>query len=267
MKNKSAIWIFAIILIAIFLAKNDLMFAALTIADEDQTYCLGVMEVLEGENFDCSARRCTEGADGRYYLWCDCEEGYEFVDPGICEPIPGYVEEKECTDSDGGRTDYLNQGEIRLDGTLYAKDFCFGSTLTEWYCTDGDFEYDTYSCPYGCKDGACIQEEEEDEIFKCVDQDSGRKYDVASECTTIFPDGSEEIYRDECYYEDELHEYYCSGDPAYEGTACKMITYNCPYGCENGKCLTRSGDVPTPVTPSPIPWYQEYWWALLGGAV
>ncbi|MEA3255867.1 MAG: right-handed parallel beta-helix repeat-containing protein [Candidatus Altiarchaeota archaeon] len=64
-----------------------------------------------------------------------------------------------CTDSDGG-LDYYNIGEV-MAGNFSNNDFCgifdFNKDqLFEWTCEENKFKFNTYDCPNGCQDGACI---------------------------------------------------------------------------------------------------------------
>ena len=94
-----------------------------------------------------------------------CPTGTTCGDDLYCHPIQNVT----CTDSDGGLNYYTK-------GTTFGKRFasstepdtesdsCSDSTtLIEYTCSDGSIfptgvrVGNTYSCPYGCKDGACIQ--------------------------------------------------------------------------------------------------------------
>ncbi|MGY4884354.1 MAG: hypothetical protein ACP5NZ_02120 [Nanobdellota archaeon] len=76
-----------------------------------------------------------------------------------------------CTDSDGGKNYYL-KGELRdlfnnksffdtcimeINGSLRASPY--GSNLSEGYCTENSYKFETYVCPNGCREGACIQQQ------------------------------------------------------------------------------------------------------------
>ncbi len=78
-------------------------------------------------------------------------------------------EEVNCTDSDGGENYYVkgitegraNPADDFSQGAIYSKvyDICVGSKLTEYYCdSEGYISRTYYTCPNGCKDGACIRE-------------------------------------------------------------------------------------------------------------
>ena len=63
-----------------------------------------------------------------------------------------------CTDSDGGK-DYYRWGRTRMGDALSA-DVCLDNkVLREFYCDSGTEFAEEYTCPSGCEDGACKEEE------------------------------------------------------------------------------------------------------------
>jgi hypothetical protein len=72
-----------------------------------------------------------------------------------------------CTDSDGGK-DYYVKGEVGVPsggGTGYMMDCCLDENfqcvpssdiLRETYCSEGRGVGESYTCPNGCSDGACL---------------------------------------------------------------------------------------------------------------
>ena len=60
----------------------------------------------------------------------------------------------KCNDTDGGKNYYVKGAITWLDNLIPVTntDNCDGNRLTEWYCT-GKI---SYSCQYGCENGACI---------------------------------------------------------------------------------------------------------------
>lgn len=104
---------------------------------------------------------------GRTYCY---DVSLRIVDKGVA-PSSG----SKCTDSDGGK-DYYVKGTLTFTkGTLTSAipieypDKCGSSSkLNERFCgvskeerSDDWVESTTYDCPNGCKDGACVKEEEE----------------------------------------------------------------------------------------------------------
>lgn len=67
------------------------------------------------------------------------------------------VDPRYCYDSDFGKT-YYKKGYIeysngKIEG--YSEDLCVGSILKEYYCYKNYSANVSYTCPYGCEDGAC----------------------------------------------------------------------------------------------------------------
>lgn len=80
-----------------------------------------------------------------------CEYG---CDSGACL---GTGELLPCSDSDGG-IDYHTKGKVTTDG-FSQEDSCSDlqpDSLYEWYCENSVFKFKSYTCPNGCKDGACL---------------------------------------------------------------------------------------------------------------
>jgi len=92
-----------------------------------------------------------------------CPDGSKVIRvPPNCDftPCPTTI---NCTETDGGKYDYYTKGTITYQQGSFA-DFCVSPTmLTENYC---DLSYyppyqgraDSYICPNGCLNGACIKE-------------------------------------------------------------------------------------------------------------
>ena len=92
---------------------------------------------------------------------------------GVCLKEPGEEpeepeEELVCKDSDGG-SNYYVKGKVKynlLHDEKYQYEYwdsCSGDKLNEMYCdSEGRAQTEYYDCPYGCKDGACIESTEEE---------------------------------------------------------------------------------------------------------
>ena len=71
---------------------------------------------------------------------------------------------KKCTDTDGGK-DYYIKGVVNgynedapVREITSVSDSCSGNVLHEWECKNSDeFDDDSYTCPKGCSNGACIK--------------------------------------------------------------------------------------------------------------
>ncbi len=72
----------------------------------------------------------------------------------------------ECTDSDGGR-DYYKKGTVTLSSGVSRTDTCtyctglapspvYCGAVVEYYCEGNQIKSETFVCPNGCKDGACV---------------------------------------------------------------------------------------------------------------
>ena len=67
---------------------------------------------------------------------------------------------RKCIDSDNGK-DYYVKGYVSYILTegkgIGGEDSCDDSYVGEFYCKeDGSYEKETFKCPYGCFDGACV---------------------------------------------------------------------------------------------------------------
>lgn len=101
---------------------------------------------------------CTSAGAETYKL-IECE--YGCVD-GVCKKATGNDSSTGviCLDSDGGK-DYFTYGYLKHgDGTILDFDTCQSeTTLRENYCNNGYFAQETYECPKGCQNNACVSEE------------------------------------------------------------------------------------------------------------
>jgi len=98
---------------------------------------------------------CTAAGEKTYKL-VECE--YGCVD-GVCKQAVGNDESTGvvCNDSDGGK-DYETYGKVTHgDGAVTDYDQCESEiTLKENYCQNGYYASETYECPQGCLNGACV---------------------------------------------------------------------------------------------------------------
>ncbi len=88
-----------------------------------------------------------------------CSEGKHVYETYSCEDgcLNGACKgdwSADCYDSDGGK-DYYIYGETS-DANSGGGDICNGNNLVEHYCSQWGHEYETYTCPDGCEDGACL---------------------------------------------------------------------------------------------------------------
>ena len=132
-----------------------------------------------------------------------------------------------CIDTDGGRN-YYQQSFI---GTQYwnSTEQCQGNYILESYCNNqGNLTQESYLCPNGCRDGACIP-------YSCVDTD-GRNKSVKG-----YVSYAGKRYEDNCRDSQAVNEYVClqstGTDPAGSGVF-SFVIENCPNGCVNGSCVS-----------------------------
>jgi len=145
-----------------------------------------------------------------------------------------------CTDSDEGK-DYYTEGRVNIvtkigetvDSGVYF-DVCSNNILKEMYCasaTDSRVSSENYTCPNGCKDGACVEAPaEEPPAEECVDSDNGRDYFVKGETT----DGA--TREDVCRDAKTLVEFYCEQARGQKRPTRGAEEKKCEYGCEDGAC-------------------------------
>ena len=149
---------------------------------------------------------CTE--DGVQEVKIPCSGGCR---DGICS----------CSDTDGG-VNYFEAGTI---GGM--TDVCVDeTTLREYSCgyseSRGFFiKSETYTCPYGCRDGACI----------CEDTDGGLNYEVAgcigNKC-------------DSCEDEQWLVEYHIESPTTTQPCNVRSYRHKCEGRCVDGACQPPS---------------------------
>ena len=94
---------------------------------------------------------CYEGAWGKLYYQC----------PNGCKDGACTENEPACVDSDGGYNIYV-KGELKWKSDsgeiLINKDYCSGVLITEYGCKEGKSYSEVYTCPYGCYNGACTED-------------------------------------------------------------------------------------------------------------
>ena len=139
-----------------------------------------------------------------------------------------------CADSDGGINEYV-YGWTEKEGLTHY-DSCFlGDNLKEWVCTAaGNETYKLMECPLGCADGVCKKPEGNDNStgVVCSDSDAGKDYETYGKVTHGVGDL---IVEDTCESENNLRENYC------QNGYFTSESYECPLGCLNGACLSKSG--------------------------
>ncbi|MFH1506369.1 MAG: hypothetical protein ABIE94_05285, partial [archaeon] len=70
-----------------------------------------------------------------------------------------------CKNSDGGKA-YYKKGTTTypISGGAFetVEEFCRENSVQEYFCQENRMELEIYPCPYGCEDGACLREHEDD---------------------------------------------------------------------------------------------------------
>ncbi len=151
-----------------------------------------------------------------------------------------------CTDSDGGINYYVSgRSEGRVNGSdINAGEWCglvgvgggvvsscsgANCTLSESYCYDSQtIKEITYNCPYGCSDGACLQQT--NQTITCSDD-----MDCPSTTITYCNNNSEAC--------SSTTSYSCQ-NPGTTSSKCVVAGGGggcgfCPNGCSDGACVEK----------------------------
>jgi len=134
-------------------------------------------EISSGTYYDL----CWSGSDVLHEWYCDgwTVKKVEYECPNGCASGACKLSSinKTCTDSDGG-LDYYTKGTVAVctfsgtgGGCGVAVDYCNGDILTEGYCVGTDSKTVKYTCPYGCSDGACVKQTDDDWHYVIVHKD------------------------------------------------------------------------------------------------
>ncbi len=120
----------------------------------------GYVDAIWKEDYVCPGR-CFEGACVEACPTVaepTCSQGTSLkkvLDSNGCTAFECVPTTTLCADTDGGR-EYTSRGTVTYDGRTFA-DRCDSDTaLREYYCDGGIMRPETYTCPGGCKDGACV---------------------------------------------------------------------------------------------------------------
>lgn len=206
-----------------------------------------------------------------------CKNGY--CDPNTC--TCGGIPADSCTDTDGGKVydvrgtvkTVSNKGNVKGSDT----DFCLneGRYLQEHYCIDTKEYIETYFCPNGCKDGACIEKCASDDDcgygYECDSGECKKKLLIGPEVEQISCIKAGQVCRNPSLGPAGIFGECCKGlveinDKTYYDENCKFSGIigtgiicsdcgngiceeweskcNCPVDCEgeeNGKCVTTEG--------------------------
>ncbi len=219
------------------------------------------------KEYYCSQNSCK-------FQYSKCEEsGFSGCSNGACVQ----VQNQTCTDSDGGKNYYVKG--TATAGSQSLSDHCNDKySLTEKFCSGNEIKWETYNCPHGCSEGACMLNasinttciKKEDKcclgdkcvsssvtcskgyipIFEgCNEQCVPKKGCKPSHCTDS--DGGANYYTfgyinssiggyspDKCADDKTLIEQYCSNEYPAD------ISFKCPNGCKEGVCVSSSEKPP-----------------------
>lgn len=149
--------------------------------------------------------------------------GGDSCNMGVCTPVLSV-----CDDSDGGN-DTIVKGSITVSKGIYTtftgSDECIdeGRILEQICLDDGSYISQELLCGSGrkCVGARCVRSE-------CSETDDGIDLFHAGEATY-----DEESYRDDCYDENRVKEYFCYGDGV------DSVTEYCPddYHCSGDRCV------------------------------
>ena len=231
---------FGIIIVSLILALSfaSLAFAACTDSDGGINYFVkGTVNSSASTYTDfCTGNTLTE-----FYCLNGTARNTTYACPYACsngacinQTTPANQTNSTCRDSDGG-LNYYTFGAVYINGSSSPScfDACQGSssTLYECYCTsNGSLSLVTYTCPYGCSNGACANQTTPTNQTNntCSDSDGGINYYVQGTTTNATTSKT-----DSCNV-NNLTEYYCSYG------AVLSTTYGCPYACSNGACINQT---------------------------
>jgi hypothetical protein len=189
---------------------------------------------------DLSKKGTTSGisGDARYVYTDSCDGSYvkeyycsgtawkstlmicpdnKICENGVCITVTPI---SACTDSDGGKN-YEVLGTATA-GDQAMSDHCLTDKLImEKYCDASSIKW--LNCPGICSNGACIAITP---VLTCTDSDSGQNYFVLGSASA-----GNQTLSDHCSTNSTLTEKYC------ENGQIKAVSYACPYGCREGRCV------------------------------
>jgi len=101
-------------------------------------------------------------ADGSYiFNALNCPAGATCQN-GACvaSTTPGIIYQHECSDSDGGK-DYYTRSNLSTDTGWTGQENCAPNNINvlESYCESAQLLTESYACPNGCLNGACVEQQ------------------------------------------------------------------------------------------------------------
>ncbi len=176
---------------------------------------------------------CKESSTGVASDHYTCPEGC--LD-GAClgEEVP--LGEEECFDSDKGPMLYEKGHTIDKQHEGDYWDVCLNNgTLREYFCGEKNYQYYSFECSDGCKDGACQHLTSKRSWWETCEVSDPLypiwiNINVKGKVTLTGPNKTE-VYEEICEG-DKVVEYICGLEGALE------IKLDCTYGCKDGACLS-----------------------------
>lgn len=190
-----------------------------------QNLCDTVLDCHAGEPVES----ITPDGSKAYYEICVSEDE---LASEVEESITG------CSDSDGG-AEHDVQGRVRglwPNGQAQeVLDQCLGDrSLQEYACENGRITASTHQCPFYCQDGRCVTEIIPDNSL-CKDDDGINYLSRAGISFREFAGRGVQRQSDQCLNQLVLVEWTCDGDEPVR------LTYECPFGCQSGACISAKG--------------------------
>ncbi len=124
-------------------------------------------------------------------------------------PWPPTLTTGYCSDSDGGINYYVRGTVVSSSGNF--TDYCTGTPqsstaniVVEYYCYNNSVKVINYTCPYGCSNGACINQTNQ----TCYDSDNGLNFFKSGYCRDKYG----RVFYDSCYggANNTVVEYFCT---------------------------------------------------------
>ena len=161
-------------------------------------------------------------------------------------------ENKTCTDSDGGKN-YYTKGAVTVctftelgGGCVGGVDYCVGDVLKEGYCEGSDSKLEAYTCPNGCEDGVCFEQNETTIPTTISTSTSTIVTTSTSTITTTAVCGNDVCEPNEVSQQPYGQITSCPEDCGYEID---------PYDANVASCTSASGKYYLTTGPQSAPWF------------
>ncbi len=140
-----------------------------------------------------------------------------------------------CTDSDHNSGNvFYTKGTITTDERTYTDQCIDSDNLKEYFCTSGYGAAETFLCPNGCKDGACISEPS----ITVITPNGGEKWEIGKTYTVEFKTSG--VNKVDIYLDN--WEGVVAGEPKVCTVAKDVSTSNGEYSWIINDCPNNSGN-------------------------